>query len=318
LLGEQLKKGLSLRNLLLFFVTCFLLTTACHAGIKDDFFMSGLGPRSTSLGGSAFAFGTDSLLTNPAGLALKPNRQFSFGYLSQYDQLVSNTSFAYTDLIWGGVAGISVIQMENGGADKTIINEYGMPSRIGTFGESQLGISMAYAKTLDDKIAVGVGGRFYQNKLDTESATSLGFYTGFIYQMNPQWITGLSVNNLSPFGNFRSTINWSTGHVDEFPVRISGSTAYKAVFWEKQTEFYLDLHFIEVTTKRDFNMQWSGGTSVWVIDKIFAARAGFSGERLALGLGLEYQQFLIDYAFSQHQNLGQSQSLMLTMTLGRS
>ncbi|MDR1453246.1 MAG: hypothetical protein LBJ25_04660, partial [Candidatus Margulisbacteria bacterium] len=57
-------------------IALILLLGCSLAGIKEDFFHTGLSAKALALGGTAFGFGVDSIYSNPAGLAVIPEEYY--------------------------------------------------------------------------------------------------------------------------------------------------------------------------------------------------------------------------------------------------
>jgi len=284
-----------------------LSLSVSFAGIKEDFFHSGLSAKALALGGTAFGFGVDSIYSNPAGLAVIPDKYYTYSYKSNYDQMIGTMVFNYMDTHGRDAWGIGLIHMDNSNADKSIINEFDRPDVQGKYGERQIGISAAYAKPIWGDSAIGLGARLYLNQLDDESAYALGFYCGYIKKIRYDWLFGISINNISLSSRLLGTpINWSTGHVDYFPLKISTSIAHRKYLFKKQTEFFADIHLEEVTMDRNFEKFFSVGALVWFVPKTFNGRFGISDESFSLGAGLRLNEWGIDYAYRNHQYLGNS------------
>lgn len=284
-----------------------------NAGVKEDFFQAGLGAKSNALGGTAFAFGVDSLFSNPAGLAVLPEEYFSYSYKNNYESLVNSMVLGYTSPWRRGAWGVGAITMSNGNAEQTEVDEFDRPTVVGTFGEEQKGFCAAFSYPFGDKAAYGLGVRYYQNDFLDEQAKSLGLYAGVIKKFGRKVLLGLSFNNFSLSGSGRSEINWSTGQVDQFPLRYSFSGAYLTTFFEKQTELFADIHYVEVNEAKELDQLYSLGAIYWFVPKIFNARLGRQDEVVSSGFGFRFFDIAVDYAFLMHDYLGNSHLLSISM-----
>ncbi len=287
-----------------------------HAGVKEDFFQAGLGAKSAALGGTAFAFGSDSLFSNPAGLAVTPEKEFSCGYKSNFDGLVDTQHLSYAQPWQRGAWGVGLVYLNNVGADKTVVNEFDRPEVIGSFGENQTGLSLAYAHPVFGDSAVGLGLRYYQDILDEERASAYGLFAGYIKKINKNLLVGLSVNNIALTQSLRSEITWSTGHVDYFPLRCSLSSIFLTNFLSNQTEFVGDVHFAEVNEQHEMATFYSLGALMWLAPQVFNIRCGFADESITVGAGLRAFGFGLDYAFISHRTLGPSHLLSTRLEIG--
>ncbi|GBR72681.1 hypothetical protein NO1_0180 [Candidatus Termititenax aidoneus] len=152
------------------------LTALSLAGIKEDFFHTGLSAKTLALGGTAFGFGVDSIYSNPAGLAVIPDEYYGYSYKTSFENMVDTMTFECMRPQGRGAWGLGLIHMNNGDADKTEINEFDRPEVIGKFSERQIGLSGAYAWPIWGDAAIGFGARYYRNDLDGEYGQALGFF----------------------------------------------------------------------------------------------------------------------------------------------
>lgn len=233
-----------LRRLLILLIVFFV--SILNAGVKEDFFQAGLGAKSNALGGTAFAFGIDSLFSNPAGLAILPENFVAYSYKNSFDSMVNSMVVGYMQPYRRGAWGIGAITMDNGGADKTEVNQFDRPEVVGTFSEVQQGLSVAFAYPFGNNSAAGIGLQYYQNNFDTESAKSMAIYAGYIKKIKKNILLGLTINNFSFDDNMRAKIKWTTGREDQFPLRYSFSAAYLTEVYDRRTEFVADVHYQDV------------------------------------------------------------------------
>lgn len=295
-----------------------LLMSWTLAGIKEDFFHTGLSAKSLAMGGTAFGFGVDSIYSNPAGLAVIPEEYYAFSYKTAYENMIDIMNFQYMRPHYRGAWGIGFIHMNNGNADKTEVNEFDRPEVVGKFSERQIGISWAYAVPIWGDSAVGMGARYYNNQMDGEQGQALGFFAGYIKKLSFDWLYGLSINNFSISSRMKSTpIIWSTGHTDYFPMRISNSLTHRRYLFGKQAEFFIDLHTQEVNENGTMSTFYSLGSTVWLVPKIFNCRVGLNDETISVGLGTRFANTLgIDYAYLSHKYLGASHFISFSYKLG--
>ena len=301
------------------FVLSFFLITLSFAGIKEDFFHTGLSAKALALGGTAFGFGVDSVYSNPAGLAVIPDEYYGYSYKTSFENMLDTMTFEYMRPHKRGAWGIGLIHMNNSDADKTVINEFDRPDVVGKFSERQIGLSGAYAIPIWGDSAVGIGARYYRNDIDGEFGQSLGFFAGYIKRLKRNLLYGLSVNNFSILSNrpLSTPITWSTSHTDYFPLRISNSLAYRRSIYGFQAEFFGDIHWQEVNEDGRMDLFYSLGSMVWIVPKLFNIRAGLNDENLSLGLGVRLAgAWGIDYAYLSHEYLGGSHFISISYKPG--
>jgi hypothetical protein len=287
------------------FIAILLSSAQLSAGIKEDFFLTGRGAKSFALGGTAFAFGTNALYTNPAGLAVLPEKTFSYSYQARFDNMVQQFSLGYMSPWNGGAWALGLIQMNNGNADKTINNGSNRPQVIGSYGETQTGLSVAAGIPVGgNDWAIGFGLQQYFNQIDVESAYATALSLGIIKKWGDNLLLGISAHNLALSERLHAPIQWSTGQRDYFPLRISTALAWMLNFGEFKYEWYLDMHTIEVAQDLKMVNFYSTGALLWLVPKTMSLMFGYGQEQLSAGLGLYLAGFSLDYAFLNHPSLG--------------
>jgi hypothetical protein len=277
-----------------------------------------LSAKALALGGTAFGFGVDSIYSNPAGLAVIPEEYYGYSYKNSFEGLIDTMTFEYMRPRGRGAWGIGIIQMNNGNADKTEIDEFDRPNVVGKFSERQVGVSGAYAVPVWGDSAVGAGARYYNAQMDGEQGQALGLFAGYVKKLREDWLYGLSVNNISILSErpLSAPIVWSTGHTDYFPLRISNSLAHRRKIFGLTAEFFADVHIQEVNEDGRLEPFYSLGTMVWIAPRVFNIRFGLNDETISAGLGARLFNVIgLDYAYLSHEYLGGSHYLSVSYKL---
>ena len=191
----------------------------------------------------------------------------------------------------------------------------GLPQWIGSFGETQTGLSFALGFPFWFETALGIGVQQYINKLDTESAQSTGISLGLIKKWGDSFLMGVSIHNLSLLEGGHASIQWSTGHRDYFPLRITSSIAWMQKIFAFQTEWYLDAQTTELAENAPMLTTYSGGSLIWFIPKTMNVMLGYKQDQASIGFGLFLSSFSLNYAFIHHPVLGGNHMISLGLNL---
>jgi len=169
-----------------------------NVGTTSAMFKVLLSPKVVSLGGAYSTFtDADSLVINPAGVSLATSKEVSFAYT----KWLVDTSYGYLSFVLPtgiGSFGLSVSYFTAGEIDEYDAN--GNPTNK-TFTANGVLSSLAYSRKLNEKILVGIAGKFYSETIDDKSATSPSADIGSIVVLNEKIKLGVAVQNL--FGSIK-------------------------------------------------------------------------------------------------------------------
>ena len=169
-----------------------------NVGTASAMFKALLSPKVVSLGGAYSTFSdADSLLVNPAGISFAESKEVSVAYT----KWLIDTSYGYLSLALPtgiGSFGLSVNYFTAGEMDEYDAN--GNPTN-NTFTANGILASLAYSRKLNEKIALGIGLKFYSETLDDKSASSPSADIGGIVSLNEKFKLAAAVQNL--FGSIK-------------------------------------------------------------------------------------------------------------------
>jgi hypothetical protein len=180
-----------------------LLSTVLFAGDQNVrttscMFKVLLSPKVVSLGGAYSTFtDADSLSINPAGVSLAVSKEVSFAYT----KWLVDTSYGYLSFVFPtkiGGFGILVNYFTAGDMDE--YDTSGNPTNK-TFTANGILSSLVYSRRLNEKISVGIAGKFYSETIDDKPASSPSTDIGGIVVLNEKLKLAAAVQNL--FGSIK-------------------------------------------------------------------------------------------------------------------
>jgi hypothetical protein len=190
-------------NKMLTVIFILLLSTTIFAGSQNVgttscMFKVLLSPKVVSLGGAYSTFtDADSLSINPAGVSLAVSKELSFAYT----KWLVDTSYGYLSFVLPtkiGGFGILVNYFTAGDMDE--YDTSGNPTNK-TFTANGILSSLVYSRKLNEKISVGVSGKFYSETIADSRASSPSADIGGIIVLNEKLKLAAAVQNL--FGSIK-------------------------------------------------------------------------------------------------------------------
>jgi hypothetical protein len=165
----------------------------------------------------------------------------------------------------------------------------------------QSSLSIACSKQLSSKLSAGIQFNYFGLKLPEENktASSCGVEMGFIYQLTSNTFVGLHLAN--PFSTTLKTYSYN----ERIPYRLRvGCHTLLSENFQISIEAEKIVTF---TPLLKLGMEWQAVRNLYF-------RGGYNSgpTKLFAGLGFQYQFFKTDLAFSYHQYLGFTPSLMIT------
>ena len=272
------------------------------AGNATDYLQKNSGARSLAMGSAcvAIAEGADSILINPAGLALDIK---GIAMASNYSKLYSEIERfnLYTSFpLLNGMLGINYSGAQISEIPFTQeLDE--RPDVLYYFNNIKQGITLAYAFKLSANIGLGLNTKYYLHEMDSESAHGTGFDVGLKYE-SESWSLGLNYQNIGG-----TDIHWSTGHIDTIPSMYSLGISKTQDLFNRTLTIAIDSDLAV-----DRTALWHYGIEYWLADDLLALRSGSDQNRLTLGLGLKYHSLTLDYAYITHEHLGDSHKVSIS------
>ena len=288
------------------------------------FLKIGVGAREAALGSAVTSVTNDAnqIFWNPAGTALRDdqtvNASFSYGsWIGDlgYTAAAASYNLGAAGTISAGVQafGVSGIpaNRQNGYTDPILQNLVTDTETSDSYSFQDLALSASYAKTFNDRLALGATAKFINESIDGVNATAVGFDFGSVYNIGLNgWKISARLNNLGTNMTYYNQpnplpLNFSIGTsinpVDTEQLRLmlavdatKQQDSQQLVFGGAEVSFY-DLLFLRGGYKFNYSGANDGGTdSRDAIDTTI--------ENYSLGGGIQYaiadKPVAIDYAFT--------------------
>lgn len=260
-------------------------------GQAGAFLRVATGPRSVGLGGAFVAISDDAsaLQYNPAGLSQ------SAGFLAEasYSQAsMDRTRYqAGTTFSNDGFGGIGVHMAGFGVTDIDGRDEFGNPTD--TFDDSEVSMTLGYAKRLGDFIAVGASATYLSHELEQHSATGLAFGGGVLasYGVSDDFVRRLRVG--ASAAQIGGRLEWDTesGHEDELPITSRLGLAIDLAPGDAALTLST-----QVTSVENMDVTSQYGAELTLMHAL-VLRGGWDGDRASFGAGIRAGSFRFDYAY---------------------
>lgn len=258
-----------------------------------DFFQNGTGARPGAMGGAFVAVADDvnAIYYNPAGMVTAPKSQFGFlryGF-ETLDVETNHVSYLHrlsTDASVGVALGLTT-------NDNNLFTSYSgvlganRPVVGGSFTEKQTGVLISYAQRTNEKTTVGATARYLSHKLPGNSETGFGLDLGLLHRANRNLNLGVNLQNLIP--------------TDLGPDQIPFNAKLGAAYTTSDGNLLV---------AADYNTDNGGngdgtlnfGLEYKVLPEL-RLRAGSQQDDFTLGMGLEWGDWQLDYAYMD-QDIG--------------
>lgn len=283
-----------------------LYGTAARAGVDGTagagFLKLGAGARAAALGGTYVGIADDVYAArwNPAGLAQLTSFQAAAQHLSEFGGITHQyvaLAIPYGPRLTLGADFIATTATDNYRTELADLN---------SFSNQDLALGLSAAWAVYPKVAVGITGRYLNERLANVTARGWAVDLGLMYRPSHQWSFGLAALNLGPQITFVS-------HAANLPMVVKGGVAYH---WTPDLLLAADISF-----PNDARAYFSGGIEYQLTDYL-ALRTGyemgsdFRGmDALSAGLAFSYQGLTFDYAFVPRGELGNTHRLGLRVAL---
>jgi len=278
------------------FITPASASDTGENGQAAAYIKMGVGARPLGMGGAFAAIADDATATywNPAGLVqlksdeittmhavLNLDRNFNFVNYAKRLQDGSFWAFSWTHF---GVDGIE----ERAGANDS--RGYAAGDLISYFDDSENTYAGTYAWSIKPDVSCGVTFKYMDQSLADATAQSFGMDVGLLYRVNDQFSLATTLKDLA------SDMKWDTGssHTDKIP----WSARVGMVFKPRESL----LLALDVDKTKDLDAQLHFGMEGW-IREMFGLRAGVDDGDLTLGSTFKFEQWQVDYSFTD-RNFG--------------
>jgi hypothetical protein len=283
-----------------------------------SFLKIGVGARPVSLGGAFVAVANDAsaLYWNPAGISQLQDQQLTLSYVN-YLLDIHSGFVGYVRPRGNGVwMGAALNYFSYGDFQRTTVEDP-TGSGLGTFGAQDLSLGISAAYTMSEQLSVGATAKIIYSKLDDYSSDAYALDLGGLYLLsNGQTRAGFSVQNLG----FQRQ-GYASDHKDGLApiLRLGGCHQLTGLPLLLAVDAYkpLDHHFninlggeLHPAESLYLRLGWS---SLGLDQQVGTDKdnlAGFSG-----GVGVKWQQYHLDYAYSSLAELGEVHRATLTLDL---
>lgn len=290
----------------------FCTATPSDAGAPgiDAFTRHGAGVRAVSMGKAATSIpmGAGSFYWNPAGLGLIEGTEltslFSQPYTEVEDLQYHTVGFAHRNPSRHVGYGLSGIFFDAGSLrEATAAGALTGKTFNSRDGAVYFSVGAGFGGD-DGRKRAAIGGNFkaVRGEIAEYSSTGFGADLGFMFLPAEWGRMGVMVENLiAPSFQFKTT-------EENFPLRIRGGVSVDPFTW---------MTLASDIENEEGDISWRFGGEIRLFSRVLGLRGGYttdSGEFLA-GLGFNIKFLALDYAYSTHDDLGQTHRVGLTIRL---
>ncbi len=315
-------------GLLMLLAACILMVTATSTTARSiheragtsafSFLKIGVGARAAALGGAFVSLSEDAsaLYWNPAGLTQLDEQQITLGYVN-YLLDIHSGFLGYVFPRRGDLRlGLALNYFSYGEFQETTV-ENPSGSGLGTFGAVDMALSVSGAYPLKEDLSVGASAKFIYSKIEDYGSDAYAVDLGGLYSLpNGRTRIGASMQNL---GFQRS--GYLSDHTDGLaPIfrlganhQLQGLPLLLSADLLKPTDHHVNVNLggeLEPVENFSLRLGWS---SLGQDQKVGTDRdnlAGFSG-----GLGVGWQRYRLDYAYSSQAELGDVHRVTISLEL---
>lgn len=274
-----------------------------NAGTTGAVFLRlGVGVRAIGMGGvfTAIPDGINSTYGNPAGVINLQKHEINLMHSEWFSDIKYN---------YAGYA--QPLTDKTAIAGSIIYVDYGSFEGRGSTGEritdptaSDQAFSLTFGGKFKEIFLLGANIKYVKEKLAEYTADAYSLDLGIVYYSEIEnLIYGFAVQNIGTKIDF---VNESFS----LPLTFRSGVSYYAL----QNKLILAVDFVKA---RDTKFYYSSGIEL-NLKKFLSLRTGYTSEKdigrgYSLGLGVNYQYFNIDYAYSPYGELGDTHRMSLTI-----
>jgi len=263
----------------------------------------GIGARAAGMGEAFVASSNEAsgMFWNPAGPAWMTSREAHFTHtewLQGINHEVAAISFPSGDNSFG--LGILLNNIE-GFEHREIASE----EPLGTFSSQDFSLMLNYARTLSERLSLGINAKYISEKIYIEHANGYMIDLGARYRLHPRLFTAMSFQNVG-----------ITTKMDEEKINIPKvlrlGAAYQLPFVFLQDKLHLVGDYM---TDFDSNPHVNLGLEGQPFDVLtlrVGYQTGYEEKNISAGFGLTIGHFGVDYAYVPFRDLGQSHRFSLS------
>ncbi|HDR06327.1 MAG TPA: PorV/PorQ family protein, partial [Candidatus Coatesbacteria bacterium] len=239
------------------------------------------------------------LFYNPAGLAFRSEAAVNAAFTSWFAETSLGHLAGCLPLGRAGVLSLGATYMHLGGFERRLEDS---DEPLGTFDASGLAVEAGYGLELADGLVAGLTAGLVHQRLDTHTATGVGFDAGIQYRFPFDWLTvGLAARNLGPPLSFVS-------EETPLPANLVGGVNMSLLGGELQLNLDAEYHLDDALDR----FYAHAGAEYTVFDTV-ALRVGYThgyGSQggslagLSAGVGLQVVGLTFDFAYTNQGELG--------------
>jgi len=291
---------------------CVLFSGTTLAGSNStyDFLRSDVSARAGALAGSYITVMNDptGIFYNPASLGTLEKPAGSLGFFKHLLDINSGSlaySQPYEDI---GYFGFGIVYVNYGSFDET--DDLG--NKLGTFGASDLALSLGYSNTIEENLYWGANAKFIYSSIAGSKSTGIAADLGILYNIPDSRVTlGASVRNIgAQLSSYLST-------KEKLPVDFAVGVSVVP----KGIPLLLNLNFHKLNEESNnfgdrFKAFSIGGE--FTLSKVLQARVGYANEHrqelktgtsaglagFSGGIGINVQEYKLDYGLSSMGSIG--------------
>lgn len=245
---------------------------------------------------------------NPSGLVYCSSKMFQVSYLSYLDGYQGGSASAVFPISNKQLTvGVGASYLSVGDIERTLMDDQGnYAGTNGSFHDTHLKLNFSAAKPLSEMIQIGVGGSYIQEAIDGKTASAIAGSIGLFHQpANKKVQVGVSIRN------FGKQLSYFTDKKYEETLPLTYSAGLKYSVLDK-----LEMSG-ELSKSKGQDIRLSCGAEYSPLS-VLAFRLGYksNGEDwkmggdsealagLSAGVGIEWNQYKVDYAYSSMGDVG--------------
>jgi hypothetical protein len=283
-----------------------------------SFLKIGVGARSSSLGGAFVSVAEDAsaLYWNPAGITQVQGQQLALSYVNYLLDIHSGFLGYVLPRPNGLRLGAALNYFSYGEFQETTVEDP-TGSQLGTFGALDLAISFTAAYPLRNGLSLGGTAKVIYSKIEDYSSDAYALDVGGLYLLpDGRTRVGLSVQNL---GFQRS--GYASDHRDGLaPIfragachRLAGLPLLLSMDLYQPVDHHLNVNLGGELQPAETLFLRLGWTSLGLDQKVGTDRDDLAG--FSAGVGVKWQKYRLDYAYSSQAELGDVHRATLNLDL---
>jgi len=298
-----MKKLIWILIILIFGLTCAYGASGGNAVF--DFLKLDTNARAAAIGGTFVGISDDvnALAYNPAGLGNIEVNQITF----MHNQWFEGVRQQYIGFVHRKGFGIGIDYLDYGKIQRTTIKEP-KGSGLDRFSSYDIALLVGYGKRLKDTLSLGLNLKYIAEKIYKYNAWAVAVDGGILYKIpSINLDLGLNIQNIGTNVEFKN-------RREELPQNVKFGLCYR--FNNKKGLIAIDLNK-QLNGLYSFNL----GTEYSIV-KFLTLRAGLNGRNktdsgLVAGFGINYSEFVLDYAVSPYGELGLTHRISISKRFGR-